>query len=126
MGLKSIDGIACPRPIRPVTNPPAATDDSLSARTPVMTSHQVCIPYRPLFCVVWLFLMFGLAPSRSASAFALNEGAVAENPAASALEKAAPENLEDLRAIQGQVQTIVKKVLPCTVGVRAGGAGGSG
>jgi len=76
--------------------------------------------------VVWLFLVFGLAPSLSASAFALDQGAISENAAAAALEKAAPENLEDLRAIQGQVQTIVKKVLPCTVGVRAGGAWGSG
>src|SRR5260370_20408346 len=126
MGFKFIDGISFPRPIRPVTNPPAATDGTLSARTPVMAAHQVCIPYRRLFCVVWLFLVFGLAPSLSASAFALDQGAISENAAAAALEKAAPENLEDLRAIQGQVQTIVKKVLPCTVGVRAGGAWGSG
>src|SRR5207248_10540913 len=37
-----------------------------------------------------------------------------------------PETLEDLRAIQAQVQTVLQKVLPCTVGVRVGGAWGSG
>src|SRR5262249_9497642 len=43
-----------------------------------------------------------------------------------ALEKPAPENLEDLKAIQAQVHDVVEKVLPCTVGVRVGGASGSG
>ena len=43
-----------------------------------------------------------------------------------ALEKEAPENLEDLRAIQRQVKAVLKKVVPCTVGLQVGGASGSG
>jgi serine protease Do len=71
--------------------------------------------------------MLGLALALPASASALDRETGFESRAAvAALEKPAPENLEDLRAIQEQVQAVVKKVLPCTVGVRAGGAWGSG
>jgi serine protease Do len=38
----------------------------------------------------------------------------------------APESLDDLKAIQAQVKTIVAKVMPCTVGVRMGPGQGSG
>jgi serine protease Do len=37
--------------------------------------------------------------------------------------KANPENLDDLRAIEKQVQKVLAKVVPCTVCVRAGGSG---
>jgi serine protease Do len=40
------------------------------------------------------------------------------------LKKEAPENVDDLRAIQKQVKTVLKKVLPATVGVRVGGPQG--
>jgi serine protease Do len=43
-----------------------------------------------------------------------------------ALEKSAPENIEDLKAIQGRVKEVLKKVIPATVGVQIGGASGSG
>jgi serine protease Do len=43
-----------------------------------------------------------------------------------ALDKPAPENLDDLKAIQQQVKKVVEKVLPCTVNVRDGGGQGSG
>jgi serine protease Do len=43
-----------------------------------------------------------------------------------ALEKAAPEGLDDLKAIQKQVNAVLDKVLPCTVGIQIGGASGSG
>jgi serine protease Do len=43
-----------------------------------------------------------------------------------ALEKPAPESLEDLKAIQRQVKAVLKKVVPCTVGLQVGGASGSG
>jgi serine protease Do len=43
-----------------------------------------------------------------------------------ALTKPAPENLQDLRAIQNQVKKVLEKVIPCTVGLRVGGASGSG
>jgi serine protease Do len=37
-----------------------------------------------------------------------------------------PESVEELRALQKQVRTVLDKVLPCTVGIRAGAAQGSG
>ncbi len=43
-----------------------------------------------------------------------------------ALTKPVPENLQDLRAIQNQVKKVLEKVVPCTVGLRVGGASGSG
>jgi serine protease Do len=74
--------------------------------------------------LAWLALVVGVTASFSATAAADETAADTSFPAA--LEKPAPENLEDLKAIQNQVQTIVQKVLPCTVGVRVGGAWGSG
>jgi serine protease Do len=47
-------------------------------------------------------------------------------PLPPALTKEVPESVEDLRAIQKQVRTVLAKVLPCTVGVRIGGGSGSG
>lgn len=43
-----------------------------------------------------------------------------------ALEKPAPENVEDLKAIQKQVKLVLEKVMPCTVGLRIGQGSGSG
>lgn len=70
--------------------------------------------------------MMGLVPWLSSSASAGDRGANTEMPLLAVLEKPAPENVEDLQAIQAQVQAVVQKVLPCTVGVRAGSAWGSG
>src|SRR5947208_1259804 len=39
-----------------------------------------------------------------------------------ALDKPAPESVEDLKAIQQRVKEVVKKILPATVGVQVGGA----
>ncbi len=44
----------------------------------------------------------------------------------SVFDKKAPESLDDLRAMQAQVQRVVKKVSPCTVAVRVGAGQGSG
>jgi serine protease Do len=41
-------------------------------------------------------------------------------------EKVAPENVADLRAVQAHVRELVKKVVPCTVGVKIGMSMGSG
>lgn len=43
-----------------------------------------------------------------------------------ALTKAAPESVEDLKAIQEQVRKVLDKVIPATVGVRIGPSSGSG
>ncbi|MBY0524848.1 MAG: S1C family serine protease [Gemmataceae bacterium] len=42
------------------------------------------------------------------------------------LDKPAPENVEDLKAIQKQVKVVLEKVMPCTVGVKVGASQGSG
>jgi serine protease Do len=43
-----------------------------------------------------------------------------------AVTKTVPENIEDLKAIQKQVHTVLDKVIPATVGVRIGASSGSG
>jgi serine protease Do len=49
-----------------------------------------------------------------------------QSPLPAALTKLAPENIDDLKAIQKQVRVVLDKVLPCTVGVQIGSAQGSG
>jgi serine protease Do len=89
-----------------------------------MPWYRLCCLYRVCLRFAWL-LLFGLAilaapPSsaedRTANAPTLN----------AALEIRSPKNIEDLRAIQAQVQAVVQKALRCTVAVRVGGASGSG
>ncbi len=43
-----------------------------------------------------------------------------------ALSKPLPESVEDLKAIQQQTRAVLEKAIPCTVGLRVGGASGSG
>ena len=43
-----------------------------------------------------------------------------------AFDKPAPDSLDDLKAMEQQVQKVVEKVLPCTVNVRLGNVQGSG
>jgi serine protease Do len=43
-----------------------------------------------------------------------------------AVTKPLPESLDDLKAIQAQTRKVIQKVIPATVGVRIGGASGSG
>jgi serine protease Do len=88
-----------------------------------MVTQRIFFGSRPVIYLASFFLVVGLTASFSAAAFAEEKGDAAL-PAA--VEKPAPENLDDLRAIQAQVETVVQKVLPCTVGVRVGGAWGSG
>src|SRR5687767_1631473 len=42
------------------------------------------------------------------------------------LDKPAPETIEDLKAIQKQVRSVLDKVMPSTVGLRIGQGSGSG
>ncbi len=55
-----------------------------------------------------------------------SQGYADEATRTSAADKPAPENLDDLRAIEKQVADVVAKVQKCTVGIRVGGAQGSG
>jgi serine protease Do len=66
-----------------------------------------------------LLLLLGFAPAAWADTAKLP-------PPPVALDKAAPESVEDLKAIQEHVKLVLAKVIPCTVGVRVGAAQGSG
>src|SRR5260370_6648510 len=80
-------------------------------------------PGRPFTRLLRGILFLGLAVSLSA-ARADDAGKKVELP--SAVEKIAPESIEDLRAIQEQVKKVLDKVVPCTVGVVVGNSSGSG
>lgn len=73
---------------------------------------------RPFHSFALFCLFIGLTASLSA-----DEPVKALPPA---LEKPAPEGLDDLRAIQKQTRGVLAKVIPATVGVRIGQAQGSG
>jgi serine protease Do len=49
-----------------------------------------------------------------------------DKPLPSAFSKPYPENLADLKDIEDHVKEVLAKVIPCTVGLRVGGASGSG
>jgi serine protease Do len=90
-----------------------------------MTRHRffrLCRCTPQLACL----LLFGLSVLPLPLASAEDSKAARENPSLAALEKPAPESIEDLQAIQARVREVVQKVLPCTVAVRVGGASGSG
>lgn len=60
----------------------------------------------------------------------LPRAAAADEPEAPSLpavfDKAFPESVDDLRAIQDHVKKVLEKVIPCTVGLRIGPSQGSG
>jgi serine protease Do len=82
-----------------------------------------CLPRRRLVPRLLGLLLLGLALNVSA---ATAEEPEKEPDLPPALIKVAPENVEDLKAIQKQVHKVVEKVLPATVGIQVGGAAGSG
>ncbi len=73
-----------------------------------------------------LFLCLTLAPAFLSPARADDPRKTAEPQLPVALEKAAPESVDDLKAIQRQVHKVLDKVIPCTVGLQIGNAAGSG
>lgn len=77
----------------------------------------------------WRFVLFSLAFGALMGASSLRGADKAVKPEEDTLKilnKSAPENLDDLRAMQMQFKKVLKKVIPCTVGLRVGGASGSG
>jgi len=83
-------------------------------RHPALPSSKLL---RPITAVFSALLLAGLLAGRAAAE---------KKTSISALEKPAPENVADLKAIQQQVKAVLKKVIPATVGLRSGGASGSG
>jgi serine protease Do len=89
-----------------------------------MRTHRLCT-LLPRLNNMAALLFLGLT-WLSPAAFAKEENVASENAALAILEKPSPQSVADLKAMQAQLQAVVQKVLPCTVGVRAGGAWGSG
>jgi serine protease Do len=73
----------------------------------------------------WLLLL-SLVGLRAPAAAADDVKKPAEEPLPAALNKPAPDSLEDLKAIQQHVKKVLAKVVPATVGVQVGMAQGSG
>src|SRR5262249_41652525 len=78
-------------------------------------------PRRPSRPVRAALVRPGLRAGRAGA----DEKAADRTPAAVAPEKSVPETVEDLKAIQDRVKAVLKRVVPATVGIRAGGASGS-
>src|SRR4051812_12892938 len=76
-------------------------------------------PVRSLFGGLLLLVLVVNVP-----AFAADPVKKIDLPAA--IEKAAPENIADLKAIQKQVNTVLDKVMASTVGIQIGNSSGSG
>ncbi|MCI0456014.1 MAG: S1C family serine protease, partial [Gemmataceae bacterium] len=91
-----------------------------------MAAHRLFLRHQRTSLLTGSLLLFGLAALLAQAAAADDAKAANEKSQPVALEKLAPENVEDLKAIQAQVQEVVQKVLPCTVGIRIGPASGSG
>jgi serine protease Do len=73
-----------------------------------------------------LFFLTLFAAAPAAAVHAEEVKAKSTTAVAAVLQKAAPESIADLKAIQEQVKVVVKKVVPCTVNVKVGFAQGSG
>jgi serine protease Do len=75
-----------------------------------------------------MFVLMLLAAAAAPTTNAVADEAKTNPNAAVALvlQKPAPESVAELKAIQEQVKTVVKKVVPCTVNLRVGFAQGSG
>jgi serine protease Do len=71
-------------------------------------------------------IAFGLVGLLNRSAFADTNKSLATQTLPPALEKATPESIDDLKAIQQQVKMVLERVMPCTVCVLVGGGSGSG
>jgi serine protease Do len=69
-----------------------------------------------------LVAVWGVGPAPQARA----DEALSSRGISAVLDKEVPETVEDLRAIQQQVRKVLKKVLPCTVGLQIQGIYGSG
>ncbi|NQU26001.1 MAG: trypsin-like peptidase domain-containing protein, partial [Candidatus Nealsonbacteria bacterium] len=76
---------------------------------------MTCLKPLALMKLCWLLSIL-TALSAPPALFAAEDG----------LTVPAPKNVDELKSIQAQVQKVVAKVLPCTVGVQIGAARGSG
>jgi serine protease Do len=70
--------------------------------------------------------LLGLGLAGAAGPRAVADEQLSSQSIRAALEKEAPADVADLRAIQAQVKEVLKKALPCTVGLQINGIYGSG
>lgn len=90
----------------------------------MMTLLRTASPGTPSRRLLLLLLLLGLAAAPAWRAEA--DDKTKDRPLPPALDKPAPESVEDLKAIQEQLKKVLEKVVPCTVGLQVGGAQGSG
>lgn len=81
---------------------------------------------RSVLSFLVLVLLLGSAGGLAVSPAVADDPKQSEIVPPSVFDKAVPENVEDLKAIQEHVRKVLQKVMPCTVGVRIGAAQGSG
>jgi serine protease Do len=91
-----------------------------------MAWYRLCSLYRRPLRFTGLLLLLGLAVMVAPAPSAENHAATGKTLHFAALETRNPESIDDLKAIEAQVEAVVQKALRCTVGVRVGGASGSG
>lgn len=77
-------------------------------------------------CLAGVVSLAALLPNADVQAAERVDAPAATSPQSAAFAKAAPESVEDLLAIEEQVQRIIGKITAATVGVRIGPAQGSG
>jgi serine protease Do len=82
-----------------------------------MEWYRFSFLYRRSLRFIWLLLLLG-------PVMAVAPASAAEDRAAPEIQ--IPENVEDLKAIQAQVEAVAQQAIRCTVGLRVGGAWGSG
>ncbi len=75
-----------------------------------------------LFCTVGLLASIAW----EAHGFLQNSASSQIPPPPAAVNKPQPTSIADLKEIQDHTRKVLEKVIPCTVGIRAGGASGSG
>jgi serine protease Do len=81
---------------------------------------------RSALAFVLLLLLVGALGGVAVSPAVADDPKTTEISIPAVFDKAAPESVEDLKAIQAHVRKVLDKVIPCTVGVRIGAAQGSG
>src|SRR5271163_4026038 len=90
---------------------------------PPHASHPARRSFLPL---LFLLLLVGGLTGLTVSPAVADDPKTVEIKVPSVFDKSAPDNIEDLKAIQEHVRKVLDKVIPCTVGVKIGSAQGSG
>src|SRR5262249_13246673 len=115
-----------PQPARTCSPRSLGSPSTCSVGVLLMACVRMVRPWQSLCKVALVMIALGLVvPATAMAAADASKKAAAQVPSP-ALDKATPESIDDLKAIQQQVKKVLEKVLPCTVCVLVGGGSGSG